>query len=796
MSPGIAASPQQNGAAVVPSDTRRVTEFYDKILRLRDDVFAGKHERIRLVDKVLEQVAPRSAQPTPSLPNRPSTNGTSAPASAPHPLPPRPDNTSGQSFKTNGQSSHLNEQSSNSNGKISNSNGNFITSHTPQQRSFATARSAPTAIDPRLLTKSDTLIRAELQLKRNNIERSLNDEVEKLEKRSQNRDTFDDSLIDVEQVFAKALELVKPVSGLQAPTNGSERTGSFDENSYYSSQVNSWSSADVDSNNQVNVVDATEPRTVLVESPAMEAELRADKPSAPGGTQPVEGTTSLIDLEEEAYEPADVIEVYDPSKDREEQEDQESEYSPPPAEITPDESCPALGPPARGLGTRRNAARPSRRQSPIGPPQLSVRKARKRRREENREKRAALSKPVARSPQLIIKEESMSPPPLRSLSDIQPSKRQRRDNERERGLHPLPGDVEVVSARDIGTQSGYLREQEPPLRAYRRHEEPQSPTIVHVPQRRLERGDHDLRRVASVQFARRPYSPTNVEPAGYISDARPLRGLSHAVIDRGVEPVYQDISARPSATPRLMRERSRSPVREYLTRPQSPLIMAPPPRRIVVDQYGNKYYAEPVSVRESAAPPSRRIEPEAYYERAVTREPVMRAPARTELYEEADMRRMAPPPPRRFVEQQDVEMLEPGYGPRTLRPLDTEYAPAREIVERRPVVQYEEMGPPREYLPSRAFSVRPEVVRREAGGEYAQARHESVQPGLVRAAPPRYREVSVVPEQLHYDDRRYTMAPPAQGRRYVEDGYVERPIEVPEQQQPFARETRRVSHRY
>jgi hypothetical protein len=40
------------------------------------------------------------------------------------------------------------------------------------------------------------------------------------------------------------------------------------------------------------------------------------------------------------------------------------------------------------------------------------------------------------------------------------------------------------------------------------------------------------------------------------------------------------------------------------------------------------------------------------------------------------------------------------------------------------------------------------------------------------------------------------MAPPAQGRRYVEDGYVERPIEVPEQQQPFARETRRVSHRY
>lgn len=394
------------------------------------------------------------------------------------------------------------------------------------------------------------------------------------------------------------------------------------------------------------------------------------------------------------------------------------------------------------------------------------------------------------SPQLAIKEESVSPPPLQSLSDLQPSKRRRRDNERERVLQPLSSDVEVVSARELGTQSGYLREQEPSLRAYRRHDEPHSPTVVHVPQRRLERDDHDLRRVASLQHARRPYSPINVEQTGYISEARQPRGASHVVIDRGLEPVYQDMSAHPSATPRVMRERSRSPDREYLTRPQSPFIMAPPPRRIVVDQHGNKYYAEPVSVRESVAPPNRRIESESFYERAITREPTMRAPVRTELYEEADSRRMAPPPPRRYVEQADVEILEPGYGPRTLRPVEAEYAPGREVVERRPVVQYEEMGPPREYIPSRAFSMRPEVVRRE--GEYIRLRHESVQPGFVRAPVPRYREVSVVPEQLHYEDRRYTMAPPAQGRRYVEDGYVERPVEVAEQQQP----ARRVSYRF
>lgn len=217
------------------------------------------------------------------------------------------------------------------------------------------------------------------------------------------------------------------------------------------------------------------------------------------------------------------------------------------------------------------------------------------------------------------------------------------------------------------------------------------------------------------------------------------------------------------------------------------MVMAPPPRRIVVDQYGNKYYAAPVDARESVAPPSRRVEVDPYYERAVTREPTMRAPARAELYDDDALQRMPPPPPRRYVEASDADVMEtrPYRRDASLRPIEVEYRP-QEVMERRPVAQYEDLGPPREYVSTRAYSVRPEVVRREV-----DVRHGSVQPSHLRVAAPHYREVSVV-RQEPYDDRRYSFATP-QSRLYVEEGAVERPVETA--QDPFAAE-RRVSYRY
>jgi hypothetical protein len=306
---------------------------------------------------------------------------------------------------------------------------------------------------------------------------------------------------------------------------------------------------------------------------------------------------------------------------------------------------------------------------------------------------------------------------------------------------------------------------------YREYDEPTSPTVIHAPQRRPQPQEQDLRRVASLQYARRPYSPggSGGEIHAAPPEYRPIRASSHAYTDRPEVPVFREASSRASMAPRYVRERSRSPIYEPM----------PPPRRIVVDQYGNKYYAAPVDARESAAPPSRRIEVDPYYERAVTREPTMRAPARSEIYEDELGQRMPPPPPRRYMEATEPELIEARpYRQReaSRRPVEVEYRP-QEVIERRPVPQFEEMGPP-QYMPSRAYSVRPEIARREVPEGYV--RHESIAPGPIRAsAQPRYREVSLAHQE---PAERYAMAPP-QSRRYVEeepapDGYAALPRHV------------------
>jgi len=395
------------------------------------------------------------------------------------------------------------------------------------------------------------------------------------------------------------------------------------------------------------------------------------------------------------------------------------------------------------------------------------------------------------SPEQSIKEESVSPPPLQTLSEPQPNKRMRREPERQRGAFHRPEDIEVVSARDSRAQPVVYTEQEPDAQLNRRYNEPLSPTVRGpIPQRRLERDDQSLRRVASLQHARRPYSPSNGDPVSYQpSEVRHIRGASFAMQpERSLEPIYREPSERLLAAPRRVRERSRSLGREYMPSPQSPRITGPPGLRIVVDQYGQQYYAEPVGVRESAAPPSRPLEREPLYQ-PPAREYIGRAPSRANFPDDDDVQLMPPPPPRRYVAPPDSGLVEREvYAPRTYRPIEADY----EVIERRPVVRYEEMGPPREYIPSRAYSVRPDVIRREAR-DFAPVRYESVQPGYVRAPVRQYREVSLVPEH-GYENSRYMPIVPAQGRHFEEEGQVERPMEAA--QDPYARDSRPARQRY
>lgn len=684
------------------SEARRYTDFYERLFQLQDEVFAGKHPRIKLPDSILEQVAPRHVQNISSS-YRPTANGTA--------------NGAASSLHT---SSYPETPSYFYQPTVA-----FVPQPPNGQRPFSAKPSS--SIDPVLLTKSDDLVKAELGLKRQRIERAIKDQVDK---RGPTRDSdlalAAEARFDVDDLLAKALELVKPISGLQTSANrNSDGSDSFDENSYYSSQANSWSSEDVETQ---NVDNADAAGAVTSQGGVRDRETDASK-NKNLDSQPFTSTQ-----DEDQYEPADDLHFYATAAETSRDEREESEYSPPPAAdaFTTDAQAegshrteynrgqghsgleqsggingygynrpssptspavpvirnhirsPVAPQPARvsplaftkvpkmdqgrrngqqenrrgyasprfddnrsndhASSSRADHASPrnSRRQSPAAP-QQGVRNPRKRRRDaENGEKRGrGGNKRVARSPEPYIKEEPTSPPPFASFSDPQPS--------RQRVIRQLPEDVEIVSAREARTQPVYYREQEPLPRAYRHIEEPISPTIVRVPSRtahrRLERDDQDLRRVASLQYARRPYSPTGPEPLLYSpSDPRHVRAASHAFADRPLpQPLYRESSVRPPAAaaaatattvPRYVRDRSRSPLHlpdQYLPRAHTPVVahMGPPPRQFVVDQYGNKYYAAPppppppaaaaaMELRESVAPPTRRLDPDPYYDRALT----------------------------------------------------------------------------------------------------------------------------------------------------------------------------------
>ena len=280
----IASSlPHVNGTGVVSGEVRREVDFLKQILQIRDDVFASKHPRIHLPPKVIEQVAPRPPQTTP--PSRPSTNG----------FPPRPDSSLQQTTQAS----------------------EFVPPAQPIQRPYS-AKSASSGIDPVLLTKSDHLIRAELQLKRQQIERLLKDQFDKKGRGNDNEER--EAHFNVEECLMQAHLRVPPVSGLQSTTNNSDGAESFDENSYYSSKADSWSSEDVDVN-QSSHADATGSHVSPGKQLAKDAHVEP----------------AVIDLDEETYEPADDIEIYEPEQVDLGDDADEEDYSPPPADVGPSE---------------------------------------------------------------------------------------------------------------------------------------------------------------------------------------------------------------------------------------------------------------------------------------------------------------------------------------------------------------------------------------------------------------------------------------------------------------------------
>jgi hypothetical protein len=303
MSTFAAAPPYLNGTGVVPTEVLREADFLQQLLKIRDEVFASKHPRIHLPAKVIEQVAPRLPQTTP--PTRPTTNGTPNGISASQLFPPR----------------------SNSSLQAPSAANEFVPPVPPTQRPFS-AISASSSIDPVLLTKSDQLIRAELQLKRQQIERQLKDQ---FDKKGRGNDTDErEAHLNVEECLIQAQLRVPPVSGIRSTTNNSDGAESFDENSYYSSKADSWSSRS----------EETDPKHIA------HADRAESLTSQAKHLTNVRAPPAVIDLDEEAYEPVDDIEIYEPEPATLLDDAEEEDYSPPPADIVANE-------PSRGRGRDR-----------------------------------------------------------------------------------------------------------------------------------------------------------------------------------------------------------------------------------------------------------------------------------------------------------------------------------------------------------------------------------------------------------------------------------------------------------
>lgn len=181
---------------------------YEKILRLRDDVFADKHPKIKL------------PKPIPAV-SQPSSQSLAAPtvARAGSNIAPKAPTQNGVSYISNSQASVASPRE-----------------HGPPPTS---------SIDPISLTKPDVLVRAEIQQQRQRLERSLDEQL--IHKRAVARQNVWEEYalpdFSVDEVLRRAHATVKPVrwSDRNTANRPGSSSDSFDENTFYSSQMNTTS---------------------------------------------------------------------------------------------------------------------------------------------------------------------------------------------------------------------------------------------------------------------------------------------------------------------------------------------------------------------------------------------------------------------------------------------------------------------------------------------------------------------------------------------------------------------------
>ncbi|KAI8272056.1 hypothetical protein K4K56_002668 [Colletotrichum sp. SAR 10_98] len=704
----------------------------ERIIQFRDAILAGAHPRIKVPANLAKQT-PAFANASPFNPSTPAKDSAAVG---------QPDQSGGFQLVANTQNASLPGL-----GNLPPTNANL------PQRPYG---SGNTEINPIFLEKSDDLIKAEIQLQRQRLERALRDEVDQRRaavKASAQAEPLAD--IDLSDVLSKALTLVQATTTMPAnamlAANTSAASDSFDENSYYSSQHNS-------------------PDSSLLSSRAgnePDAATQANKTSAPSQpfdfqtqvqTSPTSGLPSSLSHASATHQPQGQASTFTPSH-------------------------------ARAAPSAVDIAQYDREPSPQGGRNIEKRKGKKKNK---------LNKKAARQAQEAepyIKPEPRSPSPMNAPSFIRPPKRQRRQGEEE-PRYAQPERQFSRSYRDEAAAPAYENQE------YRR---PVSQAAVAAEYGYGREYVEDARVPSGAEYVRRVQSP-----GVYAVHTAPseIYATSPASVDRyGREPTryYRDgyEVTRMSTRPVAERGRSRSPA---MRERGSPLMGPPkgPPARVVVDPASGRRYYEPASViRQSAAPQ----QPELIYERAPIRAE-SRRPGPDPRDDDVLYQRTSPmyAAPRRVVTQPEYGTSDAHrvyrqreYSSRPMPPPGEEYVQIRGGTERR-VVE----GLPQEYM-MRATTVRPaETVRYELPREYGRV--QSVRPEQLpvrdyggapihpesrrEVIPPIPRSYSVRPAaESHVVRREYSVRPldqqyygqPVPARGEPEVSYIERPrVAAPE----------------
>ncbi|KAI1265553.1 hypothetical protein F5Y18DRAFT_39064 [Xylariaceae sp. FL1019] len=215
---------------------------YQKIVQFRDAVLSGKHAHIKVPASTVAKHAAASATAPPA-----STSTTLASQSSPSSAPHFVAKTSSQAHVCEAVNGHAlgNAQSFTANAQQpSITLPPASTSSVIPGFSSSFSGTKP-AINPVLLQKSDDLVKAELQIQRQRIERALGDQIEQRKLAAKNTQFLSEqpSDLDLPDILAKALTLVQATAPQQisnitsSAANASDATDSFDDNTFYSSPV-------------------------------------------------------------------------------------------------------------------------------------------------------------------------------------------------------------------------------------------------------------------------------------------------------------------------------------------------------------------------------------------------------------------------------------------------------------------------------------------------------------------------------------------------------------------------------